>query len=77
MLAMLFQPRERMMHAEEHPLLSGEDIVELPRHFLPPAVATPGEALRRLEPRHRRRGASMDSAAGVQAPLEDMPELFR
>ncbi|MDB6135385.1 MAG: Transposase [Verrucomicrobiales bacterium] len=77
MLAMLFQLRERMMHTEEHPLLSCADIVELLRHFLPAAVVTPEDVLRQMELRHRKRRASMDSAAGVQAPLEGMPELFR
>lgn len=77
MLAMLFQLRERMMHAEDCPLLSCADVVELLRHFLPVAAVTPEDVLRQLELRHRKRRASMDSASETQVPLEQMPEGLR
>lgn len=77
MLAMLFTLRERLLHAEEVPLLSTADIVELLRHYLPPGAATPEDVLRQLRRRHRQRQASIDSAYRCQFPLEEPPETLR
>lgn len=74
MLAMLFQLRERLMHAQEHPLLSSADIVELLRHFLPPGAATREEVHQQMLLRHRKRQASIESAYRCQIPLEEPPE---
>ena len=74
MLAMLFQLRERMVHADEYPLLSSADIVELPRHFLPAGAITREEGHQQMQVRHRKRQASIDSAYRRQAPLEEPPE---
>ncbi len=41
MLAVQFQLRERVLHAQEHLLLSTADVVELLRHHLPAAAVTP------------------------------------
>ncbi|MFN0077731.1 MAG: hypothetical protein ACKVY0_14835, partial [Prosthecobacter sp.] len=74
MLAMLFQLRERMMHAQEYPLLSAADVVELLRHYLPSAVATREDVIEQLQHRHRKRRKSIDSAYRKQRPLDDFYE---
>lgn len=76
MLAMLFQLRERMVHADDYPLLSSADIVELLRHFLPAGAMTRKDVHRQMQVRHRKRQASIDSAYRCHAPLEDPPELL-
>ncbi len=70
MLAMQFQLRERMLHAQDHPLLSTADIVELLRHQLPAAVVTPEDVMAQLRHRHRKRKNSIDSACRIQRPPE-------
>lgn len=75
MLAMLFQLRERMVHADAHPLLSSADIVELLRHFLPPRAITQEDVLQQMQVRHRKRQSSIESAYRCQARLEEPPEL--
>lgn len=74
MLAMLFQLRERLMHAQEHPLLSAADVVELLRHYLPAAAVTRADVLAQLQQRHRKRRNSIDSAYRKQKPLDDFFE---
>ena len=74
MLAMLFQLRERMIHAEQHPLLSSADVVELLRHFLPSGAITKEDVLKQLSLRHRKRRSSIDSAYRKQVPQEGFPE---
>lgn len=67
MLAMLFQLRERMLHADVAPLLSCADVVELLVHFLPRRASTKEEILRQLQLRHRKRKAATESAKRTQA----------
>ena len=74
MLAMLFQLRERLMHAQEHPLLSAADVVELLRHYLPAAVVTREDVIAQLKQRHRKRKNSIDSARRQQRPPDDFYE---
>ena len=81
MLAMLYQLRERLMHAQEHPLLSATDVVELLRHYLPAAVVTREDVMEQLQHRHRKRKNSIDFACRKQRPLdhsyehpEDLPK---
>ncbi len=68
MQAMQFQLRERVLHAQEHPLLSTADVVELLRHHLPTTTVTPEEVMAQLLRRHRKRKSSIDSASGQQRP---------
>lgn len=77
MLAMLFQLRERMVHMEDHPLLSCADLVTLLCHFLPKAAVTPQDILAQMDKRHRKRQASIDSAHRRQTPLEGPAEETR
>ena len=74
MLAMQFQLRECMLHAQAHPLLSTADIVELLRHQLPTATVTPESVMAQLEHRHRKRQNSIDSACRNQRPPDDFYE---
>jgi hypothetical protein len=74
MLAMQFQLHERMLHAQTHPLLSTADVVELLRHNLPAAAATPESILAQLEHRHRKRQNSIDSAHRNQRHSEGFYE---
>lgn len=74
MLAMLFQLRERLMHALEHPLLSTADIVALLQHYLPAAAVTPEDVMEHLHKRHRKRRNSINSAYRKQQPLDDFYE---
>jgi hypothetical protein len=77
MLAMLFHLRERLVHAEDYPLLSCADLIELLCYFLPKAAVTPEDVLRQMDQRHRKRQASIDSAYTRQAPWEEPPEEIR
>lgn len=74
MLAMLFLLRERLMHEQEHPLLSAADVVELLRHYLPAAVVTREDVIEQLQLRHRKRKQSIDSAHRKQKPRDDFYE---
>ena len=76
MLAMLFQLRGRMVHADAYPLLSSAGIVDLFRHFLPAGAMTREDVYRQMQVRHRKRQASIDSAYRCQATLEEPPELL-
>jgi SRSO17 transposase len=74
MLAMVFELRERMLHAETAPLLSCADVVALLVHFLPRRATTAEAVLEQLRHRHRQRQASIDSAARNQTPKEEPHE---
>ena len=74
MVAMLFNLRERMMHAETVPLLSCADIVELLAHFLPKRGVTQREVLEQLSRRHRKRQSAIDSAKRCQFSKESIYE---
>jgi SRSO17 transposase len=74
LLAMLFQLRERMLHAQAYPLLSTADIVELLRHQLPAAAVMPEDVMAQLQHRHRKRKNSIDSACRNQRPPDDFYE---
>jgi hypothetical protein len=74
MLAMLFQIRERMVHAGEYPLLSSADIVELVRHFLPAGSITKEGVYQQMQVRQRKRQASIPSAYRWQFASEEPPE---
>ena len=74
LLAMLFQLRERILHAQAHPLLSTADVVELLRHQLPAAAVTPEAVMAQLLHRHRKRKSSIDSACRQQRPPDDFYE---
>ena len=76
MLAMLFELRERMLHAETTPLLSCADVVALLVHFLPRRATTREAALEQLRHRHRQRQASIDSATKNQTPREQPHETL-
>jgi SRSO17 transposase len=77
MLAMLFHLRERLMHAEDYPLLSCADLIALLCYFLPKAAVTAEDIVRQMNQRHRKRQASIDSAYQRQAPLEEPTEQVR
>lgn len=74
LLAMLFQLRERILHAQEHPLLSTADVVDLLRHYLPAATVTPEDVMEQLRHRHRKRQSSIESACRQQRPPVDFYE---
>jgi prophage antirepressor-like protein len=61
MLAMLFMLRERVLLAEELPLLSAEDIVWMIEYYLPRPQTTEAEVQKALARRHKRRQTSIDS----------------
>lgn len=63
MMAMLFMCKERIIHKEDHPLLSCSDIETLLVFFLPRRDTTAEEVIRQMEFRHKQRQASIDSAA--------------
>ena len=58
MLVLLFMTRQRMVLAEEHPLLTCHDIRCLLAFFLPRRAASEAEILRQMEVRHRKRLAA-------------------
>jgi SRSO17 transposase len=61
MLAMLFMLRERVLLAEELPLLSAEDIAWMIEYYLPRPQATEAEIQKALARRHKRRQTDIDS----------------
>ena len=77
MMAMLFQLRERMMHADSEPLLSTADIAQLLSYFLPRAACTAEAILEQMHRRHRKRQSSIDSAYRRQYPIEDQLDILR
>ena len=74
MLAMLFNLRERMMHAESVPQLTCADVVELLVHFLPRRATTQREVLEQLSRRHRKRQQAAESARKCQVEKESIYE---
>lgn len=77
MLAMLFLLTERKLQAQEHDLLSCQDIVYLLNHFLPRADATTENVLENIERRHRKRRDAIDAAKRKSArerELENLPK---
>jgi SRSO17 transposase len=63
MMALLFLTRQRMMHQEAYPMLSGYDIKVLLAHFLPKRQTSLEEILRQMEVRHHKRRAASTHAA--------------
>ena len=61
MVAMLFMLKQRILHKEQFPLLSCNDIRVLLDHFLPRRDVTSKEVFRQMEIRHRKRQAAIDS----------------
>ena len=61
MLAMFFMLQQKVLLAEEVPLLSTEDIVWVLEKYLPRPEATEAEVQAALARRHRRRKADIDS----------------
>lgn len=73
MLAMIFMLRERVLLAEELPLLTAEDIVWMIEYYLPRPHATEEEVQKALARRHRRRQTDIDSRKNRNpAVLEDI-----
>ena len=69
MLAMLFMLKERVLLAEELPLLSAEDIVWMIEYYLPRPHVTETEVQKALARRHKRRQADIDSRKGRESYL--------
>lgn len=61
MLAMIFMLRERVLLAEELPLLTAEDIAWMIERYLPKPNVTEDEIQKALARRHRRRQTDIDS----------------
>ena len=67
MMAMLLMLEERILHKDEHPLLSCSDIESLLRAFLPRRDIAHDEILRQMQKRHRNRQAAIDAQYRKQA----------
>ena len=76
MLAMLFQLRERMLYADEVPLMSCADVVQLLVNFLPRRAVTAEDVLAQLRLRHQKRKAAIESAKRCQVLKEVIHEGF-
>lgn len=63
MMALLFITKHRMLHQEEHPLLSCHDIKLFLAFFLPKRQTSVQEILRQMEARHQKRRAASQNAA--------------
>lgn len=74
MLAMQFHLEERLLQKETVPLLSLTDIIALLCLFLPHRAASEDEVIRQIEERHKKRYATMKSAAKRQK--REHPELI-
>ena len=74
MLAMQFHLEERLRQKETVPLLSLTDIIALLSHFLPHRAVNEDEVIRQIEERHKKRYATMKSAAKKQRRKH--PELL-
>ena len=61
MLALFFILQQRILLAEELPLLSAEDIVWILEKYLPQPQATEEDIQKALARRHRRRQTDIDS----------------
>lgn len=73
MLAMIFMLQQKVLLAEEVPLLSTEDIVWVLEKYLPNPRATEEEVQKALARRHRRRQIDIDSKKRRDKPrLEDV-----
>jgi len=73
MLAMLFMLQQRILLAEELPLLSAEDIVWVLERYLPNPQTTEAEIQAALVRRHKRRQIDIDSRKRRNpARLEDV-----
>ena len=71
MLVLLFMTRQRMVLAEEHPLLTCHDIRCLLAFFLPRRAASDEEILRQMVVRHRKRlAARRPRRERLPSPLE-------
>jgi SRSO17 transposase len=62
MMAMLFLLRERLLHADDLPLLSARDIKILLARFLPRRDVDIEEVIHQMQSRHRHRQAAIDSS---------------
>ena len=62
MLALLFLLKERLLHKQDVPLLSCQDLVELLNQYLPRTDLTEEAVLANLKRRHRTRQRDIDSA---------------
>ena len=73
MLAMIFMLQQRILLAEELPLLSAEDIAWVLERYLPRAHASEAEIQKALARRHLRRQTDIDSRKRRTSPvLEDI-----
>ena len=70
-MALLFMLEERLLHKEEIPLLTCNDIVELLVEALTDPTITEDDIWRQIASRHRQRQASIDSAFRRQAESTD------
>ena len=75
MMVLLFMTRQRMVLAEEHPLLTCHDIRCLLAFFLPRRAASEAEMLRQMEVRHRKRLAARRVARAGLPLLQDVQEI--
>jgi SRSO17 transposase len=62
MIAMLFMLNERLLHKQEMPLLSCNDIVYCLKHYLPRKACNKDELLELIRIRHKKRQVAIDSA---------------
>jgi hypothetical protein len=70
-MALLFMLEERLLHKEEIPLLTCNDIVELLVEALTDPTITEDDIWQQIASRHRQRQASIDSAFRRQAESTD------
>jgi SRSO17 transposase len=75
MLVLLFMTRQRMVLAEEHPLLTCHDIRCLLAFFLPRRAASEQEILRQMEVRHRKRQAARRTPRDGPQPPPDTQKI--
>jgi SRSO17 transposase len=71
MMVLLFMTRQRMVHAEEHPLLTCYDIRCLLAHFLPRRDVGEAEILRQMRIRHEKRQAARHKRRGQSGTNAD------
>ncbi len=70
MIAMLFMLNERLLHRQEIPLLSCNDIVYLLKYYLPRKACNKEELLKHISIRHKKRQLAIDSAIRRQKKTE-------
>jgi SRSO17 transposase len=73
MMAMLFMLEQQIKYRADHPLLSGNDIVELLTHYLPNRKISEEEVFRQLQIRHKKRQLAIDSAYRTQSNENHSP----